>query len=113
MNSRTYILIVNSLNTDKESRKWMHSTASFMDCTKTGSDIGIEAFLDKVVTPKIPTNPESNFKTIYGSSGGPAFLALLNIHSTGNYYGGIVLCYGQASLVQFYYGDNKYGIRFL
>lgn len=84
-----------------------------MDCTETHSEFGLEAFLDKIVTPQVFNNPGGSFRTVYGSSGGPAFIALLNVHSTGKYYGGIVISYVQADLAQFYYGDNKYGIRFL
>ncbi len=84
-----------------------------MDCTGTQSELGIEGFLDKVVIPQVFDTSGDNFRTIYGSSGGPAFLALLVVHSSGKHYGGIVLSYAQASIVQYYYTYDKYGIRYL
>lgn len=84
-----------------------------MDCTGTQSEEGIEAFLDKIVSPQVFDISGSNFRTIYGSYGGPAFLALLEVHSTAKHYGGIVLSYSRTFNVQFSYTYNKYGIRFL
>lgn len=94
-------------------RDWKSSTTSFMDCTGTQSEEGIEAFLDKIVSPQVFDISGSNFRAIYGSYKGQAFLALVIVHHTAKHYGGIVFGYSRTSIVQFSYTYEKYGIRFL
>ncbi len=103
--------IVSALNTDKESRKWMHSTVSFMNCTKTDDLHGIEKFLDAVVKKEAYGKPASSnkFETIIGSTGGVLYCALTLIYSE-NYYGGFAFTYG-SSTAQFFYVNGQYSVR--
>lgn len=107
--------IVNSLNTDKESREWKTSKISFMDCTKPATDMGIEGFLDNKVIPEAFKEVPSGygFKNIVSSNRGPAYCALVLSHSSGM-CGGLVFGYDTYKFTQFLYkSDGYHGIRFI
>lgn len=95
-------------------KNWKKSKTSFSDCTGNTSNTSVEDFLDKVVIPKIAqTSSETRFESIIGSTSGPVYCALTLIHSSKEYYAGIVFSYFLGNAVLFTHTNEGYGIKFL
>lgn len=100
-------------NTGIKSHEWKNSYVSFMDCTKSTYQYGIEKFLDEIVVKRVAQIEISgnHFDTIINGTNGPIYCALILIHNSKNYYGGFVFTY-EKQTAQFNYENGRYGIRF-
>ena len=92
------------------------STISFRNAAGYDNTVttGNIAFLDKVIHPlRLDNDRKDKITLVFGSAGGN-FGAILLVHVTGDYYGGILIDYYSAhSTIRFSYSDGTYQFMYI